>query len=254
LLASTTAVFLAPTVAARLGMSRLTDSAAARYGGRLGSQHHEVWHVIWCGLGDYDPTGRHAWSDEAARQVVEQAGGPRIGMTANAEYEQLMKRIVLREIRSDPAWFAGILGRRTLATLVQYKLWPHPLVSGRSLAVEWNTRNKIDDYYALTPHADSFGFLKYEVELSLLPFAALSFWFCAAVALPRPGAAAGSERAVAALLCALAVGSLALPVLVTTAGALETQAFFVVHFAGTAFWLERRWRAPRSRAGVAGAL
>ena len=94
----------------------------------------------------------------------------------------------------------------------------------------------IDSYYALTSHVDwvRLGPLRFEV-----PFAV--FWLPAAavlvLALRKPDA-----RAAALVLGLLFLATLALPVAVTTAGALETQALGLAYFvaAGLAADLGRR--------------
>lgn len=82
-------------------------------------QHHDVWAAVWEGLGDFDRTKGHAWSDDVAEQVVRSAGGD---ARTSAAGQAILRDLVLRDVREDPLWYAAILARRFVATVTQSKL------------------------------------------------------------------------------------------------------------------------------------
>jgi hypothetical protein len=133
-----------------------------------------------------------------------------------------------------------ILVKRTLATLTQWKLWHWPPRRGRSFRPRTHpNEGKIDAYYALTATADHFavGPLRFELPLFVLLVPAWS--------LPWLLRTAPAARAALGWLTCLSAGLLVLPVLLTTAGALETQAFMLTYFAGDALAIEALLRRRR---------
>ena len=98
--------------------------------------HHELWHPIWCGLGDFGTDRGFKWLDTTAYAQVIPILRQDFGMTVNwsggyflddyydearvyrkkisesPEYHQVIKRIVQDTIRNDPVWYAGILWKR----------------------------------------------------------------------------------------------------------------------------------------------
>ena len=40
------------------------------------AQHHDVWAAVWEGLGDFDRTKGHVWSDPVAEEHVRALGAP----------------------------------------------------------------------------------------------------------------------------------------------------------------------------------
>jgi hypothetical protein len=209
-------------------------------------QHHDIWPAVWEGLGDFDRTKGHSWSDPVADEVVRGAGGDSFKSPAG---EAILRGIVLREVREDPIWFAGILVRRLAATVTQSKLWPHARTDGL-----WMTRGQtfnegfLDKYYTYTTTADflAWGSRRIELPIALVigPTVVLAIF-----ALVRwPGASTPAERALArtanwarpglwVMACA-ALAALPLPVLLTTAGAAEPQAFVLVYLLGAALAAE----------------
>ena len=108
--------------------------------------YHAFWHSIWCGLSDFDTTHGYAWSDSAALTYAQPVLKARYGQdlpwwwgvkgkeeqerTAadyldadhiyyqvpfrTPHYEDVMRDKVMGDIEHDPAWYAGILGRRVV--------------------------------------------------------------------------------------------------------------------------------------------
>ncbi|MDP3277160.1 MAG: hypothetical protein Q8Q09_18355 [Deltaproteobacteria bacterium] len=104
--------------------------------------YHEVWHPIWCGLGDFDTTYGYAWSDFTAYTyalpVLERRAGRRLNLDPTRApqvisydgqgyypifffetpgYHDVIREKVLRDIRETPFWYAKILIKRTLRIL-----------------------------------------------------------------------------------------------------------------------------------------
>jgi hypothetical protein len=225
-----------PYLLVRSASARLVEKTASAYLVPAEPQEHGLWVSLWEGLGDFDRSRGHAWSDEAARMA---AGNRALG-TRGAE--RILRSQVLAGIREDPLWFVGILIKRTLATLSQWKLIPWAPVSGRSMRPSvWPNEGAIDAYYGLTANLDWFrvGPVTFEVPLPLLwlPVLAIS----APVLLRR----SPEWRDDALLLGVVLVATMALPVAVTTAGALETQAVAVPYFLAAGLVLDRAFRARR---------
>ena len=200
------------------------------------SAHHEEWVGIWEGLGDFDREKGHAWDDDVAREALRREGyvvSGSVGPWWNAEMESIFRRLTLRDIATDPAWYAGILGRRLAATVLQLRLWPRQSVDGRSFASHTRPNEGcIDVYYRLTHTADWFGLGRRLVEL---PLVVLWMPLVTAAAL---GAIALLRRRSGRLVLAkgqlgivglVALAAAPLPILVTTASGPETQAFTLVH-------------------------
>ncbi len=197
-------------------------------------QEHTVWVTLWEGLGDFDRSRGFAWADAAIKRVLLPLGIRDIRSPA-AEAEA--KRQVLEAIRSDPGWYASILVRRTLATVTQRKLWPWAAVSGRSVApASHPNEGALDGYYTLAGPADHFrlGPWLVEIPVPVLLLPALAFvGFCAVGWREREPCRRGSGLVVGA-----ALGLGASPVLITTASALETQAFILVHLLAASLLLD----------------
>ena len=182
---------------------------------------HDVWLSVWEGLGDFDRARGHVWHDKAARAAI---GDRPLGTQRS---EGLFRDQVLTSIREDPLWYAGILSKRTAATLSQWKLLPWPPLSGRSMRPsDAPNEGVIDAYYGLTSNLDWFriGPWLFEVPVPLFWIAVVAA-FVLAFRRPVP-----ETRAAGLVLGIVLVATLALPVAVTTAGALETQAIAVAYF------------------------
>lgn len=221
-------------------------------------QRHSVWAGFWEGLGDYDRTKGHVWSDRAAAERVWRASShkrpmPRPGgdvlveWIARPEADAVFREDVLGHVASDPAWYAGILARRAFATLTLQRLWPWGPRDGRSMDERRATSGgNLDKYWSYTSTADWLGLGPWRVELPvgvlLLPTAALL-----ALALGRR---LGGLVEVPALfvLGALGLAASTLPVVVTTASGSEPQAIVLAFYLGAALLAQaawRRWRAAR---------
>jgi hypothetical protein len=222
--------------------------------------HHEMWTGVWEGLGDFDRTKGHIWSDTVAVQLLTDAGldagvPPEVEMfdreLASPEKEAFFRRLVLRDVRSDPLWYLAILGRRVVATVTQDELL---VLGGRSAASEQARRGpnapipsnqgRIRFFYRLVPTADSIGLGPWRRALPLGVLWVLGAAFVYAAVRDQSGRGARPALIVAACV---ACSALPLPVLITTAGALETEAFVLVYFLAFAFVVEWVWlRAQRA--------
>jgi hypothetical protein len=198
---------------------------------------HNLWISVWEGLGDFDRERGHSWSDAAAKRALRAAG---VDDLRGPDAERTMRGLVLADVRADPAWYAAILARRVKATVLQDKIAP----GGHGLAAPSGPgEGAMDGYYGLTRHADTFALGRASVEIP-----AWMLWAPLAVLIvvrPRD----------ALVLLPLAIGALAVPVLISTAGAFETQCFVLVHLAAAALLVDaavRRFRRPgASRSPVA---
>jgi len=230
-----------------VGTAALLAVFVAPYAVVRQARHHEVWLGLWEGLGDFDRTRGHAWDDDVAREVLRRAGAAapeRYPVWENApENEALFRRLVVDDVRSEPGWYAGILGRRLWATLTQMKLAPWAPRDGLSMAPRRSpNEGAIDTYYAMATPADWIGLGPWRLEL---PVGLLWGPTLLLVLLFVPGSRFRRRRpwatrlapALFVLLC-VAVAALGLPVLFTTAAGLETQAFIVAYFLGVAFVLD----------------
>ncbi len=209
------------------------------------SQHHDAWQPIWEGLGDFDRTKGHSWSDAVALRVVQASGGQDIW---TPEAEVVLQRLVIDHVRGDPLWFGEILMKRLVATVTQSKLRPWAWRDGRSMSpAETYNEGAMDKYYRYTTTVDFLGFgaSSVEVPISLA-------WASLLVVLGLRGFASRLPDDVrlriggaARMLLVLAAATLPLPILITTAGGQETQAFALVYMLGAAFLVEELFRLTR---------
>jgi len=220
-------------------------------------RHHEVWLGMWEGLGDFDRTKGHAWDDDVAREVLRRAGAApaeRYPVWEDApQNEPLFRRLFLEDVRRAPGWYAAILARRIRATLFQSKLAPWAPLGGVSIAPSVSANEGVmDNYYALTTPVDwgGLGPGRFELPLILLWGPTLALGLAAALGprTPALGPSAGRLRAALLVVAAVAAAGIALPVLFTTAGAVETQAFALAYFLGSAFLLDGLLRYASTRA------
>jgi hypothetical protein len=220
----------------------LLPYVALRQGG-----HHAIWGDVWEGLGDFDRTKGHAWFDPALRNLLRREG-LRVPRNSGVEWEsdeseRLLRRIVLGEIREDPLWYGTILVKRLGSTVLQRRLWPYGPADGASvLRAESENEGLMNAYYSMATTVDVFGVGPWRQEiriglllaptflLALLAFASLR-WGPLVPFRPRLW---GSV----AVLCVIALGALVLPVGITTASALETEAFALVYLVGLGLCLD----------------
>jgi hypothetical protein len=228
------------------------------------ARQHDVWLSMWLGLGDFDRTKGHAWADASAKRFLAEHGvtvPPRQPVWFRAaKTDPLFRQSFLESVAGDPWWYVGILARRVHATATQIKLLPYGPEDGRSYSPAAHVNEGIIDvYYNLTTTADWLGLGPWRAELPL-PL----LWAPALVAL---AAVRRTGSACPALMGSLAVAALGLPVIVTTAGAIETQAFVLVYYLGLGFVIDAivrglgsstrirallRARAPSAAAPTAG--
>jgi hypothetical protein len=214
-----------------------------------------VWVSIWEGLGDFDTTKGHYWRDAEAARVLREAG---LGPGPDALFgwldeagEAFFSQSVLRDIRTEPRWYVSILRDRVFATVTQERIWPWSPESGRSMAISSHpNQGDMDKYYRLTTTVDWLGAGGWQVELPVLlllgPTGALLLLGTAARWVPKlRGAREHPARSLVVLSCP-ALGALGAPVLVSTASALETQAFALVYFLGLGLLLDSARRLALS--------
>jgi len=147
-------------------------------------------------------------------------------------------------------WFLTILGKRVLATVTEDELL---VLGGRGAKSEQARRGpgapippnqgRIRFFYHLVPTADSVGLGPWRLALPLGVLWAMGAAFVYAAARERRGW--GTRPALVVAAC-LACSVLPLPVLITTAGALETEAFVLVYLLAFAFVVEWIWREGRA--------
>lgn len=191
--------------------------AAPPIAARATAGGHDFWIGLWEGFGDFDRSKGHVWSDAVAKRVARAHG---VEDLRSPEGQRFFRTEVTRTIRSDPAWYAAILGRRLSATLLQTKLWgpgfrksTHP------------SEGAMDGYFGLTRNADVFTALGHTVEVPV------PLLLCGpvllAVACVRRHRRGGVPPVAWSVAC-LGAGAFALPIAISTAGALETEAFALV--------------------------
>ncbi len=112
-------------------------------------KHHQLWHPIFCGLGDFDTSHGYQWEDTAAlayaQPILERRHGLRLpspSMTSSTHtdeeyadgakahykilpyglplYEEVIRDKVLEDIAQDPLWYIGILGKRLSRLLTEF--------------------------------------------------------------------------------------------------------------------------------------
>jgi hypothetical protein len=117
-------------------------------GGRIGG--HKFWHPVFCGLGDFGQKYGYEWNDRVAYkyavpvlnekynmdikysgelytdQYYDTAGLYYIKFDEIPEYENVVKEKVLSDIKSDPGWYAEIIGKRIVRNL--NRTLPFPFV------------------------------------------------------------------------------------------------------------------------------
>ena len=194
--------------------------------------HHGVWSAFWEGFGDFDREKGHAWSDAAAEEVSQRGGG---GALWTPGSEALFRGLVLEAVRQDPLWYGEILVKRLAATTLQWKLWPWRPRDGTPVraSTSWN-EGFIDKYYGYSTTVDHVGLGEWRLEL---PISALLVPTAVLIGLRR-----GAPLRVMAVV---ALATLPLPVLVSTAAAQETQAFALTYLLGLGFLLDELWRQRR---------
>jgi ABC-type multidrug transport system fused ATPase/permease subunit len=204
-------------------------------------RHHEIWLGIWEGAGDFDRTKGHYWLDAEAKRVLREAGREAREDRAiwSRDNEAFFRDRLLADVAQDPGWYSKILAQRVVATVTQSKLAPFRPRDGRSFARhESPQEGAIDVYYRMTTQVDFLGLGPWKLELPLsVLWMSLLLWVALVGAGGRLGA---SERLQGSpwIVGSVALAACASPVLITTASALETQAFALVHLLAAAFVFE----------------
>ena len=137
--------------------------------------------------------------------------------------------------------------------MAQRKLAPWALRDGSSIEPRRApNEGAIDTYYAMATPVDWLGFGPWRLELPLVlfwgPTALLVLLFLAGRRAPPLRASASRLGPGLLVLLCLGAGGLGLPVLFTTAGGLETEAFAVVYFLGFALLVDEAVRCFSTRA------
>jgi hypothetical protein len=160
------ALLAAAFVAASAGWSayftskfKQADQVVARSGGAVfkgpRSIYHMVWHPIWCGLSDFGAERGYRWDDRAAARYAlpilkDRYGIEGVELRGNEwvsaafwdrehhyyvtpyelpHYNDVLREKVADDVRSHPAWFAGILAKRVWRILTETS--PARLAMGR---------------------------------------------------------------------------------------------------------------------------
>jgi hypothetical protein len=116
----------------------MVEAGGAPYTGPL-PIYHEVWHAVFCGLGDYDRKYGYVWDDRVAYAYAypiltgkyhlslppwkpdeytfdasyDGNGKYPIFFSEAEHYHDVIREKVLGDITRDPAWYAEILAKRT---------------------------------------------------------------------------------------------------------------------------------------------
>jgi hypothetical protein len=207
------------------------------------AEHHAAWVSVWEGLGDFATERGYSWHDRDAKRFLVRHGLPPFEHPneVTQEQERFFRDQFLLDLRQDPLWYARVLGRRALATLSLRKLWPRRATDGRSLDAP------VFHYkYTTTVDWIGFGDRRWELPILALVFPtiliALACW---------RGAMAQRARGYGGVLLCVLAGTLPLPVLVSTAAGLETEAVAIAYFLAAGFVVQElvlRLRRKRVRA------
>jgi hypothetical protein len=108
--------------------------------------YHEVWHPIYCGLGDFDTKYGYKWDDRVAYAYAlpilkakygieykwngntwlfedyydEEHKYPKfVGDETDSKYTEIIREKILTDIKNDPKWFLEILGKRAWRILTE---------------------------------------------------------------------------------------------------------------------------------------
>jgi hypothetical protein len=192
-------------------------------------QTHNVWVSLWEGLGDFGTDRGYSWYDADANRFLTRRGIPGFAdpKDVNATQEAAFREAFLAEVRTSPAWFARVLVQRFFATVALTKLSPWGPRDGESRSVPLF-------HYKFTTPIDWFGWKEqlYEVPISTLFIPTLTFLVWGVF---DRGRIAGAV----AVLATVGLATLPVPILISTASGLETEAFGLVYFLGAAFLVQR---------------
>jgi hypothetical protein len=211
------------------------------------AQQHNFWMSFWESLGDYGADRGYSWHDRDLKRWLAANGRkpfehPRY---ITSDDEVFIREAVLRDIRANPLWLASILGRRFVDTVSLAKLAPYGPRDGFSVRPP-------PLHYKYTTPVDWFGFGNWKVEVpTALLWAGtlvMLLWWAVAAGRSSPESKRHLEEMLLPVLT-LAAATLALPVLLTTAGGMETQAFALAHFLGLSLLVQWTWHRHDLRSG-----
>ncbi|HEU0105084.1 MAG TPA: hypothetical protein VFT38_02875 [Vicinamibacteria bacterium] len=233
-------LLLVPYVGLRAWSNHVVDTTRDAYGREPRTQYHDAALLLWKGLGDFDRTKGYGFRDKAGEEAIVAVDPDK---QAHRDSEVRLRDVILSDVRADPLWLAEILGKRLLATVSLYKLWPWAPRDGISFFPATSANEGvIDNYYTLTKQADWFALGRWSGEAPMLVLLAPVVVLLAAAAVPaawpRLAAARADARRSLLLLACVALAVLPVPVVITTATALETECFVLVHFLALALLAE----------------
>jgi hypothetical protein len=234
------ALMVVPYVGLRTWTLHRIEAARDDYGREPMPQYHDASLLLWKGLGDFDRTKGYAFRDKAGEEAILRVDPEK---RAHRDAEVLLRQLIVDDVRADPLWLAAIVVKRLLATVSLYKLWPWTPWDGMAIyPATTPNEGAIDLYYGLTRHADWLAFGKWNAELPvwllLLPMLGLAALAFGAGSRPRLAAALPIARRSWLVLGCVALAVLPTPVVITTATALETECFVVVHLLALAFLVQ----------------
>jgi hypothetical protein len=196
-------------------------------------QHHNFWMSYWQGLADYGTERGYSWHDRDLKRWLAARGRqpfehPRY---ISRDDDIYMGAAVRRDILASPSWFVFVLSRRFVDTVSLAKLAPYGPRDNYSIEPP-------PFHYKYTTPADWFGFGRWKVEVPISALwlgsvILLLWWVHAALRSELAWKRYLEDRL--SLILVLAAATLALPVLMTTAGGIETETFVLVHFLGFSF-------------------
>jgi hypothetical protein len=207
------------------------------------AHHHNVWVSLWEGLGDFGSDHGYSWYDVDAKRALQEAGmepfkDPRL---VAEQHESFFRSAILRDVKAHPLWYAGVLARRVAATTGLTYLLPYGPRDGQSLGVP-------RFHYKYTTPADWLSVagarLELRVEAMWLALLGIVGWWCLT---RRWGTEAAGTRATRslALVGVTLFACLPLPVLVSTASGIETQASIVAYFLSVGLLLDQAWASTK---------
>lgn len=237
-------VFFLPSAILYFSMQKMIASASYKTNSEL-MIHHPVWHSIWAGMGDFDVKYGHSWGDMDATKAVAKAGGPDlskysssvVGYKVDKKYEDSIKTIVIKDVTSDPMWYLEILLKRFFYTVFLINLLPWEPRDGESLLYYHNV---IDYFYVMTASADFFKLGYYQTELPIEIFV-VAFWFMIFKKMFNfffKKACFVDYISKLVFLIIISGTWVALPVLISTAAAFETQVIMILYWFGFSYGIE----------------
>jgi hypothetical protein len=238
-------LLLVPYLGLRAWSDHMVATTRDAYGRDQRPLYHDPALLVWKGLGDFDRTKGYQFGDKSGEEAI---AGLDPDKRAHRAGEVRLRETILGDVREDPLWLAGILAKRVSATVSLYKLWPWAPRDGISFFPATSANEGvIDSYYTLTKQADWFAIGRSSAEAPVaVLLAPILILIAAAGVRAREGrlaiVATRARRALLLLAC-LALGVLPVPVMITTATALETECFVLVHFLALGLLVESL-RAP----------